>query len=299
MITKSRRPRPSLSQNPRLNQVFSSLNLNCRLQESPTSEAQAFWANGSLGVEEVQGPKDSLPIWKRGVDISVIILTLPIVVLLSAAVYCWIQTVSPGNVLFRQKRIGRFGKPFSIYKFRSMQLGASVDVHESHMEHLIKTNHPMTKLDMIGDTRLIRGGFLIRTSGLDELPQLINVLRGEMSLVGPRPCLPKEFELYQDHQRQRFLVRPGVTGQWQVNRSIFTTFSEMVAMDEDYVANHSPLLDFKIIFKTPTALLGQLKLCIRSGVRGGFGRVLPSLSEPPRSQCTFDLSTDTASQTSD
>lgn len=115
----------------------------------------------------------------------------------------------------------------------------------------------MIKLDVSGDSRLIMGGCLIRTSGLDELPQFINVLRGEMSLVGPRPCLPKEYEFYPEHIRQRFTVQPGLTGIWQVCRTQSTTFREMVKMDNDYVGHLTLFADLGIILKTPLALLGQ------------------------------------------
>lgn len=207
------------------------------------------------------GERSPLPAWKRSLDIFLVLLILPLVALLASLVYCWIQLVSPGSVLFRQTRIGRDGKPFTIYKFRSMNLNATTNIHEAHVEHLIKSNRPMVKLDVAGDSRLIRGGCLIRTSGMDELPQFINVLRGEMSLVGPRPCLPKEFELYDDHQRHRFTVQPGLTGLWQVSRTHSTTFSEMVKMDNDYVDHLTPMADLHIILKTPLALLGQMKAC--------------------------------------
>jgi exopolysaccharide production protein ExoY len=208
--------------------------------------------------------EDSVPAWKRAFDVLLIFLFLPILLVIAALVSCWIQAVSPGNVLFRQTRVGRNGKPFTIYKFRSMELEAPTDVHEAHVEHLVKSNKPMTKLDLVGDSRLIKGGCLIRSSGIDELPQLINVLRGEMSLVGPRPCLPKEFDLYEKHQRNRFAVQPGLTGQWQVSRTDLTTFSEMVEMDDDYVEHLSLLKDLRIILQTPIALFGQMKGCSKS-----------------------------------
>lgn len=182
--------------------------------------------------------------------------------------------VSPGNVLFRQTRIGHGGKRFTIYKFRSMKLEALTEVHEAHVEHLIKSNLPMTKLDVAGDSRLIAGGCFIRSSGLDELPQLINVLRGEMSLVGPRPCLPNEYDLYDETQRNRFRVQPGLTGQWQVSRTESTTFTEMVSMDDQYVNELSPMADFQIILWTPIALFGQMKACAfsKNVSRGVFTR---------------------------
>jgi lipopolysaccharide/colanic/teichoic acid biosynthesis glycosyltransferase len=209
-----------------------------------------------------------------------VLLILPLIAFFAAIVYCWIQLVSPGNVLFRQTRIGRGGKPFTIYKFRSMKLRASMDVHEAHVEHLIKSDLPMIKLDRVGDSRLLKGGCFIRNSGLDELPQFINVLRGEMSFVGPRPCLPREFDLYDESQRHRFSVQPGLTGQWQVKRTDTTTFSEMVSMDDDYVNRHSPLMDLQIILKTPLVLLKQLKVCAQSKSRSAFAR--PTASRSPR-----------------
>jgi lipopolysaccharide/colanic/teichoic acid biosynthesis glycosyltransferase len=205
-----------------------------------------------------------------------VLLILPFIAFFASLVYCWIRTVSPGNVIFRQTRIGRGGNPFTIYKFRSMKVEAPTNVHEAHVEHLIKSNKPMIKLDVTGDSRLIRGGCLIRTSGLDELPQLLNVLRGEMSLVGPRPCLLKEFELYDKSQRRRFLVQPGLTGQWQVSRSETTTFSEMVRMDDEYVSRLSPLKDFTILLKTPFALLSQVRCCAKFRSRGFSTRRIPA-----------------------
>ena len=115
----------------------------------------------------------------------------------------------------------------------------------------------MTKLDVAGDPRLIAGGRFLRASGLDELPQIFNVLRGEMSLVGPRPCLPHEFERYGAWQQERVNAPPGLTGFWQVNGKNKTTFSEMIAMDIFYVRNMSPGLDLRIILKTIPALIGQ------------------------------------------
>jgi len=147
-----------------------------------------------------------------------------------------------------------------IYKLRSMRPKATTKVHELHLEHLIKCNKPMIKLDVTGDSRLIRGGRLLRNTGLDELPQFFNVLRGEMSFVGPRPCLPREFDLYGEDQRHRFSVPPGLTGLWQVNRTNSTTFSEMVAMDNYYVDHLNPLTDLSIIIKTPFILFLQMIL---------------------------------------
>jgi exopolysaccharide production protein ExoY len=198
------------------------------------------------------------PVWKRVFDIGLILIVLPVVLALAVLVYCWIKAVSPGPALFRQTRIGRGGEPFTIYKFRSMKLMAATCPHEDHVEQLIKSNQPMTKLDLSGDPRVISGCRLLRMSGLDELPQLINVLRGEMSIVGPRPCTPNEFSLYEKWQLRRFSLQPGLTGLWQIQRTHKTTFREMVAMDDQYVDGLSLALDLRIVLETPAAMLRQI-----------------------------------------
>ncbi len=124
----------------------------------------------------------------------------------------------------------------------------------------------MMKLDSKRDALLIPGAWLMRASGLDELPQIINVLRGEMSIVGPRPCLPTEAELYQPWQRERFTTMPGLTGLWQVSGKNRTTFDEMVRLDIRYARTKSWLLDLKIIFLTVPALVVQIQ-DTRSGRR--------------------------------
>jgi len=208
--------------------------------------------------QELADAAKAPPQWKRVMDIAVVSLSLPIVILLSSWIYLWIKLVSPGKVLFRQTRIGRNENPFTLYKFRSMKNESSTSIHESHIQHLAKGNLPMTKLDFTGDTRLIRGGYLIRILGLDELPQFINILRGDMTLVGPRPCLPSELNLYGVNQHLRFTVKPGITGRWQVNRTTLTTFAEMVEMDDEYVETQSIAEDVIIMIKTPFALMAQM-----------------------------------------
>ena len=120
------------------------------------------------------------------------------------------------------------------------------------------TNAPMQKLDAKGDTRLIPGSWLLRATGLDELPQIINVLRGEMSIVGPRPCIPTEYEAYLPWQRQRCMAMPGLTGLWQVSGKNRTTFDEMVRLDIRYSQIKSFWLDVKIILLTVPALMVQV-----------------------------------------
>jgi lipopolysaccharide/colanic/teichoic acid biosynthesis glycosyltransferase len=140
-----------------------------------------------------------------------------------------------------------------------MKVNADCSAHQRHLESLMKGKVPMVKMDLIGDERLIRLGRLFRVMGLDELPQLINVLRGEMSLVGPRPCLSYEYEEHLPWQRQRFDTVPGLTGLWQVSGKNHTTFDEMVRMDIWYGNNKSLRLDLAILFKTIPAVLAQVK----------------------------------------
>ena len=118
----------------------------------------------------------------------------------------------------------------------------------------------MVKLDLLCDSRLIPGGCLLRATGLDELPQLFNILRGDMSLVGPRPCLPEEYQYFSRIQRVRFRALPGLTGIWQTQGKHLVTFIEMNAMDARYVQQASPWLDFTIILRTPIAVFGQMRL---------------------------------------
>jgi exopolysaccharide production protein ExoY len=143
-------------------------------------------------------------------------------------------------------------------KFRTMEVNVETRSHEAYFQHLINSNYPMTKLDASGDPRIISGGRFLRALGLDELPQLLNVLRKEMSLVGPRPCTPVEWKGYKSWQQERFNVLPGITGYWQVNGKNRTTFRQMIEMDIYYSRNVSFWLDVKILLKTPLAVIGQV-----------------------------------------
>lgn len=200
----------------------------------------------------------AFPKWKRGLDLFCLLLSIPFTLPLMLLIALLIKLVSRGPVLFHQERMGLGGKRFKCHKFRSMQVGAETAIHEEYLRKLMDSESPMTKLDSTGDQRLIPGGRLFRATGLDELPQLINVLLGEMSLVGPRPCTCTEFNYCEDDQAKRLLAPPGLTGYWQVNGKNRTTFREMIAMDIWY-ANHMSLsLDLWIMLKTPGAILMQI-----------------------------------------
>lgn len=204
------------------------------------------------------------PLWKRVLDLVLIVLLLPILLPALAVIAVFVRVSSPGPLLFRQTRIGRNGIPFICYKFRTMKLNACTDGHERHLTSLITSNAPMHKLDHRGDSRIILGGRLLRSSGLDELPQLFNVVRGEMSIAGPRPCLPYEFALYSDRHKQRLAVLPGITGLWQVAGKNRTTFEEMIDLDLAYVRRLSFAQDLMILLRTVVVVVRQLSESLNS-----------------------------------
>jgi exopolysaccharide production protein ExoY len=219
----------------------------------------------------------TFPAWKTILDFTCILLSMPLWLPVVLILALWIKLVSPGSVFFRQERVGHGGKRFMILKFRTMKVNVETRTHERHLEQLINSDVPMTKLDAAGDPRIISGGRLLRATGLDELPQLFNVLRGEMSLVGPRPCTPHEFKSYQVWQRERVNARPGLTGYWQVNGKNRTTFSEMIKLDIFYTKNMSLWLDLTIMLKTLPALITQV-LDGRSAAGSRKGEAADNLS---------------------
>lgn len=175
-----------------------------------------------------------------------------------------IKASSKGPVLFRQTRIGAFGKPFTFLKFRSMYADASDEIHHEYVKKLIKeekayaveADNSEVVYKIKDDPRITPVGRFIRRTSLDELPQFLNVLRGEMSLVGPRPPIPYELEDYEPWHRRRVReAKPGITGLWQVVGRSRTTFNDMVRLDLKYIDSWSLWLDIKILFKTPWAML--------------------------------------------
>lgn len=208
------------------------------------------------------------PLWKRGMDIVGAVCGLILLSPLFLGMAVLIKVVSPGPIFFVQQRIGRGGRPFGCFKFRTMKVDADSTVHRQYLENLIGSSQEsgspgpaMKKLSH--DTRIIKFGNVIRATGLDELPQLINVLLGHMSLVGPRPPIPYEVERYRNWNNIRFDVTPGLTGLWQVSGKNRLGFNEMVRLDIQYAKDRSFLLDCKIFFKTPVAVLLQLKDFLR------------------------------------
>jgi lipopolysaccharide/colanic/teichoic acid biosynthesis glycosyltransferase len=194
-----------------------------------------------------------------------LVLFLPVFV----AVAVLIEIVSPGPLFFRQERLGYLGKPFTMWKFRTMTMNANTGIHEEYLRSLIRSDSSMRKLDEKADARLIPLGKLIRQLSLDELPQLINVLRGEMSLIGPRPCLEYEAREYANWHRGRFSALPGLSGLWQVSGKNKTTHNEMMRLDINYVRRRSSLLDLKIALMTWPAVIRQAlgSLSVRKGAK--------------------------------
>lgn len=201
---------------------------------------------------------------KRSIDLigalSAILLFSPLLLLTAMA----IKTTSPGPVIFRQLRLGKNGKPFVFYKFRSMSWNVDDRIHRDYVASLIAGNlpavnqgHAETPLYKIkSDPRVTWFGRIIRKTSIDELPQLFNVVRGDMSLVGPRPPLPYEAEKYQSwHFWRIFEAKPGITGLWQVEGRSRTSFDDMVRLDLEYSRSCSLWLDLKILAKTVRVVL--------------------------------------------
>jgi len=201
---------------------------------------------------------------KRLMDVTgsaaILFLLAPVLVAIALA----IKLTSKGPVIFRQHRVGQYGKPFAFLKFRSMRVGNDNSEHKEYVTKLIANQAQAQCSDKSGvgvykltnDKRITPIGQFLRRSSLDELPQLLNVLLGDMSLVGPRPPIPYEVAAYQTWHRRRVLeAKPGITGLWQVTGRSRVTFDEMVRLDLRYATTWSPLLDLKILLRTPFAVL--------------------------------------------
>jgi lipopolysaccharide/colanic/teichoic acid biosynthesis glycosyltransferase len=216
----------------------------------------------------------AIPRWKRSADLACIVASMPLWLPIMILIAIGIKLVSRGPVFFKQVRIGYGGQKFACLKFRSMKMNAETRSHEGHFKDLMASNRPMTKLDG-NDPRLIPLGKIFRATGLDELPQLFNVMRGEMSLVGPRPCTVNEFEMYLPWQKQRANVQPGLTGLWQVSGKNRTTFTEMIALDIQYGKTMTLWGDLSIMARTVPALLEQVyesRIAPAAAVRGEVAR---------------------------
>ena len=228
-------------------------------QHSRLSEDDGWEGDIYRDLHRQEASKTREELIKRAIDIcgslAALLLLSPVFLVIGLLV----KLTSRGPVFYSQKRVGQYGKQFNFYKFRSMYINNDSSLHKEYVTQLIeggqqaKQQNGMYKL--MNDPRVTRIGRYIRKSSLDELPQFFNVLRGEMSLVGPRPPLPYEFERYRMWHRRRVLeIRPGLTGLWQVKGRSRTTFDEMVRMDIHYARTRSLWMDLKIILQTPVAM---------------------------------------------
>jgi len=194
---------------------------------------------------------------KRIFDIIVTFILIIIISPLLLLIAILVKLSSPGPVLFNQIRIGRYGKPFKFYKFRSMRVitGEDEERRQRMIEFMKDNKSTGTDTKIINERRVTWVGKIIRKTSLDELPQLFNVLKGEMSLVGPRPCLPYEYDNYDEWQKRRLSAIPGCTGVWQICGRSSVSFKDSIVLDLYYINNMSPWFDLQLIFKTiPTML---------------------------------------------
>jgi exopolysaccharide biosynthesis polyprenyl glycosylphosphotransferase len=201
---------------------------------------------------------------KRAIDMLGSILALILLAPVFLTIALAVKMSSKGPVFFRQRRIGQNGRPFVFYKFRSMFVGNDASVHKEYVKKLIagkaerngSNNNGHGVFKLTSDSRITRIGAFLRRTSLDELPQFYNVLKGEMSLVGPRPPVPYEVENYDLWHRRRVLeAKPGITGLWQVSGRSRVTFDEMVRLDLRYARSWSPWMDIKILIRTPLAVV--------------------------------------------
>ncbi len=188
-------------------------------------------------------------------SILLLIILLPFFILIPIL----IKLSSKGPILFRQTRIGKNAKPFTFYKFRTMYVEEDRRYGQEFVSNLISGRYgeigetPIYKLSM--DPRITTIGKFLRKASLDEIPQILNILKGDMSLVGPRPPIPYELDHYEEWHKERLSVKPGITGLWQVVGRSHTTFDEMVKMDIEYARRKSIILDLKLLLKTPLTVL--------------------------------------------
>lgn len=218
-----------------------------------------------IGVPIVRMPQNYesvlFSVYKRVLDVVLSVLALVVLSIPLLVIALLIKFSSNGPILYKHTRIGKGGRPFDFYKFRTMYVGNDDTAHREFVDRLIQES-PETDTSnvkkIVNDPRVTKVGKFLRKTSLDELPQLVNVLQGDMSLVGPRPCLPYELEKYQPWHRRRLSITPGCTGLWQVSGRSAVGFNDMVILDLFYIENMSPLFDLKIILRTiPVMLLGR------------------------------------------
>ncbi len=219
-------------------------------------ENQNILSNIKIDITSVFVNK--IPLWKKTFDIFFSFFGLLLLSPLFLLIGIYIKIVSPGPIIFKQKRVGYKNKLFNFYKFRTMHINNNEQCHQSYISQIISSNKPMIKLDKKDDQRIIKGGRILRKTCIDELPQLFNVLKGDMSLIGPRPCLSYEEKKYLQWHKNRFYVLPGMTGLWQVSGKNKLSFNQMIRLDISYIKNISLSLDLKILLLTIPTVIGLI-----------------------------------------
>ncbi len=247
------------------------------VQQVSTSQFELFCLRKQQSIELVSLGRENKRYYyaKRLLDIILVILALPLLCPLFLLIALFIKLDSAGPIFFVQERAGTRKRcraeqvvwqpeTFSIYKFRSMVHNADQSVHQAYIKAFVEgdlaANHAegKPKFKLVGDPRVTRIGRLLRKTSLDELPQLFNVLKGEMSLVGPRPVPRYEADLYREEHYERLMALPGLTGLWQVKGRGEVTFDEMMALDIEYIRNRSLGLDIWILLMTlPSIVFGR------------------------------------------
>ena len=235
--------------------------INGRVRTIQSDLGLTIQALAAEQTAHVQWQRRSLrlyPLAKRLFDLVVALIMLIVSAPVMAIVALAIKLDSPGPIVFRQTRIGKNHRPFTFYKFRSMYYKADSSVHQQFVKNLINGSSSCSSTGtykLASDKRITRVGRFIRKTSLDELPQLFNVIKGDMSMVGPRPPIPYEVAEYKDWHHRRLSVTPGITGLWQVQGRSLVSFDDMVKMDIDYVEQRSLKLDAALLVQTVPAVL--------------------------------------------
>jgi lipopolysaccharide/colanic/teichoic acid biosynthesis glycosyltransferase len=249
-------------------QQFNQISITCHLfPEDWKHELPVRQSNPTLypDLSKREESRKLFSVLKRVMDVVGGALALAVFSPFFLVIAAIIKVTSPGPIFFRQKRVGQHGASFVFLKFRSMHVDNDPSAHKEYVKRLIEgqadrkpsVGNSEKVYKMTNDPRITKIGAFLRRTSLDEVPQFINVLRGEMSLVGPRPPIAYEVEAYDIWHRRRILeAKPGITGLWQVHGRSRVTFDEMVRLDLQYAKTWSPWMDLKILFRTPGAMLG-------------------------------------------
>lgn len=220
-----------------------------KIKEDVSASENFFWLPRNFALD-LRHPFQ----WaiKRSLDFSASLAILALLFPMLALVAAIIKMTSKGPIFFSQPRVGKYGKIFVMYKFRTMIEDAEEKLKD--IKHLNETNEVMFKVE--DDPRITKIGKILRKYSIDEIPQLLNVLKGEMSLVGPRPPLLNEVEKYKKYHHVKFGAIPGITGLWQTSgRADIKEFDDVIKLDYEYIENWNLLLDFKILLKTPKEVI--------------------------------------------